>query len=319
MAIITLTFPPGTVAVVSGGGTVTVNSVNATSVVLNIDDVNNDGLISNDEWDAFIGAGGGNDTGSGFYLFQKGAGSSGTLYATNGTPFTVGQNVTAITSGLSNTFDADVTAVAPPPICFTRGTRILTQDGQRSIEDLRVGDKVVTRAHGLNTVQWIGCRKISRSQLVANPQFYPVRIKNGALGRGLPDRDLVVSRQHRMLVSSKIAQRMFGCPEVLISAIKLTVLPEISVDVTVDGIEYFHILFDRHEIIFAENAPAESLYAGAEALKSIPPEARAELFTLFPELAGGTYVPAPAVLIPPVAQQRKLVARHAKNHKPVLA
>lgn len=84
----------------------------------------------------------------------------------------------------------------------------------------------------------------------------------------------MVSRQHRMLVRSKVAERMFGRPDALVSAIKLTALPGIYVDDQVEEVEYFHILFDQHEIVWAEGAPSESMFAGPEALKSIPAVAR---------------------------------------------
>ena len=57
----------------------------------------------------------------------------------------------------------------------------------------------------------------------AYPKVQPVRILAGALGHGMPQRDLLVSRQHRMLVSSAICERMFGLEQVLVSAIKTDV------------------------------------------------------------------------------------------------
>ena len=154
--------------------------------------------------------------------------------------------------------------------------------------------------------------------LRANPKRLPVCILAGALGEGLPSRDLLVSRQHRMLVNSKIALRMFNSPEVLIPAIKLTALPGIFVDETIEEVEYFHLLFDRHEVIFAEGAPTESLFTGPEALKSLSAAARREIFDIFPELENTTHSPDPARLIPQGRQQAQLVARHLKNDKPLL-
>ena len=93
-------------------------------------------------------------------------------------------------------------------------------------------------------------------------KLWPVRICVGALGNGLPERDLLVSRQHRMLVSSRIALRMFGQADVLIPAIRLTALPGIAIDTNVTEVEYFHILLANHEVVFAEGAATESLYTG---------------------------------------------------------
>ena len=133
------------------------------------------------------------------------------------------------------------------------------------------------------------------------------------MGGGFPERDLLVSRQHRMLVRSKITERMFGKAEVLIPAIKLIELPGIFIDESVDSVEYYHLLFDRHEIIYAEGAPTESLFTGPEALKSLSQEAREEILTIFPEITELSYKPEPACFVPPGKQQKRLIARHLKN------
>ncbi len=314
MAILTLTFPPGTCAAISkSGSTWNVDSVNTTTVTIDVDDTDNNGTISGTEWDAAIG-GGGNDTGGVTYLFE-GSGASGQLYATDGTTtFTVGQNVTSIKSGLANTFEADVSGV----VCLTRGTRILTADGWRPIETISVGDKVVVDADRLEKVRWIGKRCFGQNALQNNSKLRPVRILAGALGEGLPKRDLLVSRQHRMLIKSRIAQRMFGHSEVLIPAIKLTELPGIFVDETIQVVEYYHLLFNKHKIIYAEGAQTESLFTGPEALKTIPSEARKEIQTIFPEITELSYAPEPARSIPPRKLQKKLIARHQQNNKPLL-
>jgi hypothetical protein len=140
----------------------------------------------------------------------------------------------------------------------------------------------------------------------------------GALGNGLPIRDLLVSRQHRMLIQSKIAERMFGTAEVLISAIKLTKLPGIFVEEGLQEVEYYHLLFDQHEVIYAQGAPTESLFTGPEALKAISPEARKEILMIFPEIAEENYEPSPARFIPEGKLQKALIARHLKNNKPCM-
>lgn len=199
--------------------------------------------------------------------------------------------------------------------CFGLGTLIMTPQGEKAIETLKVGDLVNTLDSGPCRVRWIGRRKLTSQVLQRNPKLRPIRIAASALRSGLPQRDLFVSRQHRMLVSSRVTERMFGSDSALVAAIKLTELPGIDVDDSEAEVEYLHLLFDKHEVIFAEGAPSESLYTGPEALKAVPQEARDEILTLFPELSEGHHMPEPAQLIPQNGQQRQLVTRLAKNQK----
>ena len=207
----------------------------------------------------------------------------------------------------------------PLPVCFAGDALIETSSGPIRAREIAPGDLVVTRDHGLQRVTWAGRSEVGGHVFRANPKLRPVRIAAGALGNGLPTRDLLVSRQHRMLLSSRVAERMFGVPEVFVAAIKLTVLPGIDVDETVESIDYVHLLFDDHQIVYAEGAPAESLLVGSEALKAVGAEARAEIFALFPELRGPEDGLAPARQIPEGARQKQLVARHKKNSVAPLA
>lgn len=203
--------------------------------------------------------------------------------------------------------------------CFTAGTRIATPQGPRAIEDLSVGDHVATADCGQQPIRWIGSRTVGHAALLANPKLYPVAFAPGSLGGGLPERALRVSPQHRMVLRSKIAMRMFGSAEVLIPAHKLIGLPGVCVDDQVTAVTYSHMLFDRHQIVFAEGAPTESLFTGPEALKAVGPEALAEITTLFPEIVGCGHAP---VLARPVPQKgklmKRLVARHLKNDLPLV-
>ena len=132
----------------------------------------------------------------------------------------------------------------------------------------------------------------------------------------MPKRDLLVSRQHRMLVSSNVCERMFGQPEALVAAIRLTELPGVFVETGHGDVEYFHLLFDWHEVIFAEGAPTESFFTGPEALKSMLPEAREEILKILPQIGHADYSPEPAFQIPSGKLQKQLVTRHIKNNRP---
>ena len=202
--------------------------------------------------------------------------------------------------------------------CFTAGTWIDTPAGARRVETLCVGDLVRTRHHGPQTIRWIGRRSVKLAPYFPEDKLRPIKISIGALGQGLPREPLRLSRQHRVLVSSPINHRMFGTQDSLIAAVKLTDLPGIHIDTDCTEVTYIHLLFDQHEVIFANGAPCESLHTGPEAIKSISPAARAELFAIFPELMTAPNQRRLAALCPENRQQRQLIARHKKNKKPLL-
>ena len=203
-------------------------------------------------------------------------------------------------------------------VCFTAGTLIGTLLGPVRVEDLKAGDDVLTLDTGTQKIRWIGSTHRDSIDLAADPKLRPVRISAGALGEGLPAQDLLVSRQHRVLVRSPIAQRMFDSSEVLLPAIKLIDLDGIDIAEDVDAVEYFHILFDRHEIVCSNGAWSESLFIGPEALQAVPPASAQEIKKLFPEICEPGYEPASARHIPETGKlMRKLVARHKKNNKPL--
>ncbi|WP_378949001.1 Hint domain-containing protein [Paracoccus sp. R86501] len=203
-------------------------------------------------------------------------------------------------------------------VCFARGSLIDTPSGQVAIEDLQAGDLVRTMDRGFQELRWIGSRQLDAIDLRQHPRLLPIRIKAGALGEGLPEKDLIVSPQHRMLVRSAIAKRMFGTHEVLIPANKLLILDGIDIDEAATSVEYFHMLFDQHEIVFANGSAAESLFTGAEAIRSLTEEAKREVFTLFPELQDPEFVAEPARLIPQKGKvMKKLAQRHQQNGAPI--
>jgi len=161
-------------------------------------------------------------------------------------------------------------------ICFTPGTRIATPRGARPVEGLKIGDMVVTRDHGLQPVRWVGSRTVP-----AIGRFAPVRIRPGVV-TGL-DRDLLVSPQHRMLFQGYRAQLLFGESEVLVAAAHLIDGHAVTQDEGT-AVTYIHIMFDDHEIIYAEGAATESFHPGDLGLSAVTDAARDELFGLFPAL-----------------------------------
>lgn len=203
--------------------------------------------------------------------------------------------------------------------CFANGTLIQTPTGPVDVATLKVGDLVETADNGSQRIRWVGRRRLNETDLSQNDRFRPIRIIAGALGQNLPTRDLLLSRQHRMFVCSKVAERMFGKSEVLVSAAQLTALPGIFIDHSVKAVEYIHLLFDDHQLVFAEGAQSESLYLGTEAHKMLSPAGRSEIETLFPNLPDVCGTLQPARYMPPGRLQKRLMARHLKNDKPPLA
>lgn len=203
-------------------------------------------------------------------------------------------------------------------VCFAAGTLIETAAGPARVEQLRPGDRITVMDGRARPLRLNLRRELSGFDLKAQPRLRPVRIVAGALGPGLPEHDLRVSRQHRMLVASPICERMFGSREVLIPAIRLAEWPGCFVEEDCAALAYHHLVFDRHEVVFANGVPSESFFPGPEAMKTIPEAARREVLELFPELHAGPGC-TPARPIPEGRQQKRLVSRHLKNGKPLIA
>jgi hypothetical protein len=163
-------------------------------------------------------------------------------------------------------------------VCFVHGTMIETACGPRPIEALSKGDLIWTSRGGYRPIRWIGFTSVP-----AKGRLAPVRIQRGVLGN---DADLWVSQQHRMVLSGWKVELLMGHEKVLASAKSLVGHPGIEV-VPGGRIDYFHMLFDRHEIVLANGAESESFYPGATGLDVLSAEVQAEIFVLFPELAKG--------------------------------
>lgn len=202
--------------------------------------------------------------------------------------------------------------------CFTGQSMIKTDTGLVAIKDLKVGDMVQTLDHGFQPLRMILTRQLSSIELIVKPNLRPVLVTAGALGKNIPEQDLLVSAQHRFLANSPVVERMFGEQETLISATKLTALAGIDVSGDFSTVTYYHLVLDQHEIVFVEGAPTESYYCGPMAISGLNSEARKEIETLFPEIASDDFVASQARGIPSSKRQTQFVMRHEKNQKPIL-
>jgi hypothetical protein len=182
----------------------------------------------------------------------------------------------------------DAQALAAPPrapggvICFTPGTLIATPDGPRPIEALRPGDRIDTADNGPQPVLWTGRRHMTGARLHALPHLRPVRIRAAALGDGRPDRTLLVSPQHRMLLRGAAARALYGTPEVLVAAADLVDDAGVTIDLTARDVTYVHVLLEAHQIVFANGIETESFHPLSADPATLEPGARDELLALLP-------------------------------------
>ena len=216
---------------------------------------------------------GGEENGDDDVLDLNGVGDRGTLSFTTGPTGELSGSVELIDGSLLTFTGIDRI------ICFTPGTQIQTASGLRNIETLAPGDLVVTRDHGLQSLRWIGQRTVAATGSLAPLRIDPILIP----GATAP---LLVSQQHRILWEGYRAQMLFGASEVLVAAKHLLTNPAVT---RLEGgdVTYIHLMFDRHEVIYANGMPTESFYPGDMALCSVGDRSRAEVFTLFPELKSG--------------------------------
>ena len=162
-------------------------------------------------------------------------------------------------------------------VSFARGTQITMADGsQRPIEALVAGERVLTRDHGPQPVRWVG-----HATLRAVGAFAPVVIAAGAMGNA---GDLIVSQHHRMFLYQRQRRSGLATAELLVQARHLVNGETIFLR---EGafIDYFSLVFDRHEIVYAEGIPAESLLVTEATLSRLPKELSAEVQARFPGLS----------------------------------
>lgn len=164
-------------------------------------------------------------------------------------------------------FTADRTGV----VCFTQGTAIRTPKGEVLIEQLRVGDLVCTLDNGPRKLRWIGRRLVSVPELHAEPHLRPVHFQENVLGNTRP---IAVSRLHGMLLDSDAFAKAVDLARAMKGVGVLRPLAPVT---------YFHLMFDVHEVVFAEGIASESFYPSPQALAGMG-AASAPMHELFPRL-----------------------------------
>lgn len=180
------------------------------------------------------------------------------------------------------------------PLCFLAGTLIATDEGETAVETLRIGDLVRTREGDLVPVRWIGRQTVARRFAPAETSF-PIRIRAGALGEGVPRRDLLVSPDHALLVDG-----------LLVHASALVNGSSVTQEVTMpERFVYYHIETENHRIVLAEGALAETFVDNATRRRF---DNYAEFAALYPDAPS-----IPELDLPRVMARRLLPRRIAQR------
>ena len=174
------------------------------------------------------------------------------------------------TAATLRTFGAEVTKIEPPTgdpteRLFPETYRLLNRGKTVMRLDLKSED--------------------GKADLARSPQIRPIRIAAGALGENMPSQDLVVSPQHRMLLRDWRCEALFGETEMLAPAKALVNDHSVMVDHEAEEVEYFHFMFEQHEVVLSDGAWTESFQPGDQTLASMGDAQREEIYELFPELA----------------------------------
>jgi hypothetical protein len=189
--------------------------------------------------------------------------------------------------------------------CFTAGTRILTPTGLVPVESLTPGDLVTTKDDGPQPLRWIGRRRVA-----AEGNFAPILISAGSLGA---HHDLLVSPLHRVLIRDSLAELLFGEGEVLVAARDLVNGHSIR---RMEGghVDYLHLMFDRHQVVYSEGLETESFLPGPQISNLFEAEILNEICSIFPEIdptTGAGYSPAARRTLRPFEAQVLVGAKAA--------
>lgn len=189
-------------------------------------------------------------------------------------------------------------------VCFLSGTKIETPDGDVIIDDIRVGDLVLTRNNGPQAVRMILARQLDITAAFA--KFRPIAFEKDSLGPGLPDSRLCVSPQHRILLTDGSGT------SVLVPAKALTDRKGVRVMQARRQVTYIHLVFTRHEIIRSNGTFTESFFPGSVAMAAISQECRDAVFQIMGMRTNRC--PLPAAPMMRLQQARRLTGTSGLRH-----
>jgi hypothetical protein len=176
-------------------------------------------------------------------------------------------------------FSGEIATVVAALPCFTQDARIVTDSGEVAVSDLRAGQRVVTRDNGLQELRWIGARRFGWRMLGLNPLLRPVRLAASALGRDLPETEITVSPNHRLLSNTPA---LGASGEQMVQARDLIGLEGVT-QCACPEVTYFQLLFDQHELVLANGIWSESFRPDVDTIAALSLQSRADLMAVLPD------------------------------------
>lgn len=175
-------------------------------------------------------------------------------------------------------------AVASKVIGLVGTASLRTPCGPRRAENIRPGDLVVTRDDGLQAVRMVWSRTVTEAEIAADPSLAPVRLKPRAIGPLMPQRDLLLAGDHRILVPG---HRLVDMPDESACLISARDIAEASDEAYFDksrgDVTFYNIVFDAHQIFCADGLPVESFVPSKKNLSSMDAAAKCQIKSLFPD------------------------------------
>ncbi len=201
-----------------------------------------------------------------------------------------------VKTGGDNIGSTSYSSISSQPVCYAPGTMIGTPDGPQAVETLQVGDLVMTLDNGPQHIRWVrsGDQPLEEAEVDAKP----VLIAAGALGGKLPEHNLIVSPQHRILVGGHGQLQGRFESEAFAPSKSLTKLKGIRHMKGKTKITWIHFAFDQHEVVSANGCLSESLLLGPMVVNGLNAAERQAVIAIF----GSTSTPNAALNGPPARE-----------------
>lgn len=198
---------------------------------------------------------------------------------------------------------------AGPATGLAADAQLRTPCGSRRAEFIRPGDLIVTRTNGLQPVRMVWTRTVTESEITADPSLAPVCLSPRAIGPMMPQRDLMVAGDHRLLIPG---YRLIDRPDTAAALIPARDIAGTSDAAYVDrahgDIVYYNLVFDAHQVFAANGLAVESFLVTDASLAAVSAPVRETIEKALPDL--GSAQPWQSPLGYPVTSRKAYLPEH---------